>query len=162
MATRRASVSEALDHESLGLLAQDIKPQPLSAERKSAMRARLFERIRNVDSPAPPGTETIRAEAMEWRALTPLIDIKVLYRDPREKTETILLRVRPGGTIPRHHHRITEECWVLEGEAEVDGHILGQGDMHIAHKGYQHPALSSRTGALLLVRCEIREQALPG
>jgi quercetin dioxygenase-like cupin family protein len=156
MAKQGATPDDVLDSASVTAISEALKPNPLTAERKESMRARILDRI-NTAIPAPEGTITVRADERGWIAVTPLIDIKVLYRDIQQNAQTMLWRVQPGASVPPHYHHLTEECLVLEGEIKVGDHTVRQGDMHIALAGHTHPMLESPTGALLLLRAEIQD-----
>ena len=153
----KRSDAKAIDPASLEALSAAVKPQPLSAERKQSMRARLLTRVA---AEAPPGTRTIRAEQARWHPITKHIDIKILHRDPARNEQIALLRCRPGALLPSHSHTMDEECFVLEGEIRIGQHIIRQGDLHIASAGCRHADLVSEQGALLLLRSEIHEAVL--
>lgn len=158
MANQRATPDDdRLDSSSVTAISEALKPHPLTAERKESMRSRILNRIGAEPVPAPAGTITVRAGEKDWVALTPLIEVQVLYRDVKENVQTALWRVQPGASVPPHYHNLTEECLVLEGELKVGDHIVRQGDMHIALAGHSHPTLESPTGALLFLRTEIME-----
>jgi quercetin dioxygenase-like cupin family protein len=79
----------------------------------------------------------------------------VLERDSAARTQTVLLRVAPGGRYPGHRHSQEEEFIVLEGECHIGAHRLGTGDVHIAAPGSWHDDITTTTGVLVLVRGEI-------
>jgi quercetin dioxygenase-like cupin family protein len=160
MSKERRSTREVLDADSLKAISEAIKPRTLDKDRKAALRGRILDRIRQ-SAPAPEGTLTIRADEREWHAIAPLVEIKVLYRDEAQNVQTTLWRVRPGARVEAHSHTLVEECLVLEGEIKVGDHYVRQGDMHIALPGHIHPPIESPTGALLLLRSEIRELPRP-
>ena len=150
--------AKVIDPASLDALSQAVKPQPLSDERKQAMRARLLSRVA---TEAPPGTRTVRADKGRWYPVTEHIDIKILHLDPERNEQIALLRCRPGAVIASHPHTKDEESYVLEGEIRIGQHVIRQGDLHIASAGCQHADLIAEQGALLLLRSEIY-QAVPG
>lgn len=145
-----------LDSTLLQTLAENIKPQPLAADRKQAMRERLLQRIQ---TEAPPGTQTIRADSMHWQPLNDHVDVKLLHRDVERNEQMTLLRCQPGAVLPSHLHHQDELCVVLEGDIKIGAHRICKGDVHIALAGHQHDEIISESGALLLLRSEISQQA---
>ena len=157
MAKNPAPESETvLDDSSLSALAEAVKPQPLAADRKTAIRERLFDRIQ---PSAPQNTRTLRAQEMQWLKVLPKVEMKILNQDQQNKYQTALWRLQPGAVVPSHPHDIEEECWVIEGEIKIGDHLVRQGDMHIALAGSHHAAMTTDVGALLLVRGQIGELA---
>lgn len=122
-----------------------------TAQRKS-LRGRVLTRIGAV---APPGTFTIRAAESQWRRVSELVEIRVVRRDVASGRQTVMFRLRPGAVVVAHGHTEEEQCLVLEGEIEIDDHILRKGDLHIARPGARHAPTTTRTGALLWVTSEI-------
>lgn len=159
MAKRPKSEEDVLDADSLNTISEAIVPRALDKDRKAALRNRILDKIRE-SAPAPEGTLTIRASEGKWHAVTPLIEIKVLYRDVAQNVQTMLWRVKPGAKVPAHKHTIVEECLVLEGEIKVGDHYVRKGDMHIALPGHWHPMLESPNGAVFLLRAELQELSL--
>lgn len=139
-------------------LADAMTPVELSSNTRDALRARVIERAR---ATPPTGTRTIRSHEGHWRQILPLVHRKVLRKDRAEGTQTVLYRLEPGGGFPPHFHSHEEECWVLEGEVETEGHVIRAGDMHIAAAGCEHPEVMTRTGAVLLIRSQIENILLP-
>jgi quercetin dioxygenase-like cupin family protein len=129
-------------------LASALATPPLDASHRDALRRRVLERV-HADS--PPGTRTVRAASGEWQNVLPLVDVKVLHRDPRTGRQTALYRLQPGAELPAHRHTEAEECYVVEGEVNVGDLYLRAGDYHHAAAGSLHPALRSGPGALLLL-----------
>jgi quercetin dioxygenase-like cupin family protein len=145
--------SDALDEALCGAIGQAIKPIELSHEQRLALRERIVTRL---VAPAPPGTRTVRArDTGGWVAVDDKVSIKVLRRDEPNNSQTVLIRMLPGGVIVAHRHNDEEECLVIEGEIEIGSHLVLAGDMHIASPGAQHAPITTRTGALLMVRSEI-------
>jgi quercetin dioxygenase-like cupin family protein len=144
---------DALDQALCGAIGQAIKPIELSHERRVAMRERIVSRL---GAPAPQGTYTVRArDTAGWVAVDDKVSIKVLRMDRPNNNQTVLIRMLPGGVIVPHRHNEEEECLVIEGEIEIGSHLVVAGDMHIASPGAQHAPITTRTGALLMVRSEI-------
>ncbi|MEO0973694.1 MAG: cupin domain-containing protein, partial [Pseudomonadota bacterium] len=93
-------------------------------------------------------------EEGEWHDFAPGIEIKLLHRDDATGAQTTLWRVQPGTRIDAHGHDMDEECLVLEGDLAVAGEVLVTGDYLLGKRGVDHPAVSSPSGALLLLRSQ--------
>ena len=96
----------------------------------------------------------MRAEAVEWIELWPGLQARVLHVDEQAGRQTVLLRMQPGGEIPRHRHTQDEEFIVLEGECCIGAHRLTAGDFHTAAAGSWHERTTTQTGVLALLRGE--------
>lgn len=126
-----------------------------TADLGRAQRERMRRRVLQQAHEQPPeGTRTLRAGEGAWIEIYPLVEVRELRRDDRSGTHTSLIRLRPGGMVPPHRHRCEEECIVLKGECRIGTHMLVAGDLHIAAAGSWHETLTTRTGALVLVRGE--------
>ena len=128
-----------------------MRPAELTAEQRERLRRRILERARDQTS---EGTRTLRATEGEWIEIRPFVEVRELCRDDASGMHTSLVRIRPGGVIPAHRHERDEECIVLEGEFEIGSHKLCAGDVHIAAAGSWHEQVTSRNGALVLLRGE--------
>ena len=143
-----------LDAETLAALAASVRERDLSAERKDAIKSRIQSRLR---ASAPDGTFTVREGEGRWLPVAPGIEIKTLHVDRAQNTQTSLWRLAPGAVLVAHGHRCDEECLVLEGEVHTGDYYVRAGDFHLAKAGHRHPQLETTTGALLLIRGELRE-----
>ena len=131
--------------------ASAVRPAELSSEQRERLRRRILERA--LDQ-ASAGTRTLRATEGEWIEIRPFVEVRELCRDAASGMHTSLVRIWPGGIIPAHRHEREEECIVLEGEFQIGAHKLSAGDVHIAAAGSWHEQVSSRSGALVLLRGE--------
>jgi anti-sigma factor ChrR (cupin superfamily) len=75
----------------------------------------------------------------------------MLRVDPPTGERTALLRMEPGASFPEHDHPEVEECFLLEGEVNIDGHDYRPGDYVVAQAGTRHDTIVSVPGALLLL-----------
>lgn len=144
------------DAEVFAAIGESFMPYELSSQQRESMRARIFTQIH---AGPPDGTDTIRFDEGEWKTILPLVEMKVLRRDVANNNQTALYRLRPGAEFPRHRHTQEEECLVLSGEINIGDHYVREGDLHIAKPGADHPPVTTKTGALLLIRAEIFEVA---
>jgi len=116
---------------------------------------RLRARVLAATSAPPEGTRTWRtSEEQGWSAPGEFVRLKFLRVDEPAGHQEVLIRLLPGVRIPSHSHRLEEEMVILEGECHLGEHLLRAGDVHVAPPGSWHPEITTRTGALLLLRCE--------
>lgn len=141
-----------LDAELVFALSDGSRPAELGALQRDSLRERI---MRSVDVAPPAGTYTMRANEGEWRHVSPLVLIKTLRLDRANNSQTVLIRLLPGGEVVGHRHSQEEECLVIEGEVQIGEHSVYRGDMHIAGAGSVHAPIRSKTGALLMIRSEI-------
>lgn len=138
--------------QALAASLQPIPPPP-------ALKAKILQRVRS--QAAPTRLLTLRADDGDWVPFVPGVEMKMLFEDPARRSRSLLIRMQPGATVPGHPHPDHEECLVLDGEISIGDLTVRAGDYHLAPKGLSHPAITSRTGALLFVRAGY-EPAVPG
>ena len=134
-------------------LADALRPAGLAEGEREVMRARILNRVK---AAPPDGTMTVRAHEGSWQDYAPGVQMKILHQEPNLSSMTCLVRMAPDSVVPLHDHGQEEHCLVLDGEASMGEHILQVGDWHVALPGSTHHNFSSRTGCLLLIRCEMR------
>jgi len=128
-----------------------IAPAELTDEQRNSLRERVVQRARDE---APQGTATLRAADTHWIECAPYTQMKVLRQDAASGYQTVLLQMQPGGVMPAHRHAREEEFIVLEGECHIGSHRLRAGDVHLAEAGSWHPAITTQTGVVVLLRGE--------
>ena len=133
-------------------LAEAIVPLELGQSQRDRLRLRIMERI--AVAPPPSGTETFRSRDDGWLTSSEFIEMKMLRVDEEKGTQELLIRFLPGVEVPAHSHLKEEQMIIIEGECFIGEHPLRAGDVHIAPAGSWHPAITSNTGTLLLLRCE--------
>jgi len=146
-----AADDSAADAKLFEQFAVALQPAELSEQRRSGLRQKVLQQAREQ---APAGTVTRRAAQGGWFALDAKVQIKVLRCDQQAGNQTVLMRVAPGGMIPRHQHTQEEEFCILEGECHIGAHHLCAGDVHIAAAGSWHDDITTQSGVLVLVRGE--------
>ena len=149
MAPRRSTHSEILDQATLGLIAEALKPVPLSTELQSRMRARVLADAKK------PHTEVVLADEGEWKPLLPGITIKTLRLDREKGTQTSLWKLESGSRVPPHPHNKEEECMVMQGYVMHDGRRYVAGDFLFARPGVVHSDFFAPEGAVLMIRSEL-------
>ncbi len=128
-----------------------VAPAELTDEQRNSLRTRTLQRARHE---TPEGTATLRAADTPWIECAPHIQMKVLRQDATTGYQIVLLNVQPGGVMPAHRHTREEEFIVLQGECHIGSHRLHAGDVHLAQAGSWHPAITTQTGVIVLVRGE--------
>ena len=128
-----------------------IAPAELTDDQRNSLRARVMCRARDE---APEGTATLRAADAQWIEWAPYIQMKALKQDARTGYQIVLLKMQPAGVMPAHRHTRDEEFIVLEGECSIGSHRLHAGDVHLAEAGSWHPAITTQTGVVVLLRGE--------
>lgn len=129
-------------------LNEAIRPLPMDAADRLAVRKRLLKRVR-MDKDWLR-TRTVHFAEGRWEPLLPKVQIKVLRRD--ETSMSYLLQLEPGGVIPPHFHPMEEECVVLQGELTIGDLVVGAGDYHVAPKDMLHVPIRARTRSILFLR----------
>ncbi len=124
-----------------------VDPGPEVAAR---MKGRLLNRVRDDVSKSVAELVTVREATGEWIETGPGNSIKILRSD--EETMSMLVRLEPGTTFPRHYHPADEETYVVEGETWFGDIHLVAGDYHLAPKGTTHGEVRTETGCVLLIR----------
>jgi quercetin dioxygenase-like cupin family protein len=99
-----------------------------------------------------PGLTVVRSSEGDWQATgVEGVRVKHLFSDAARRYVTMLVRMDPGAAYPSHVHGGAEECFVLEGELEVAGTQLREGDYQRAEHGSLHGVQATRDGCLLLI-----------
>ncbi len=168
-----------LDSESRQRMENDFPRDPALRESVHAWEERLARLDQSIAPVEPPPGLWAKIEAAldkpsagvdfgitlyenegQWEVLLEGVQKKLLFRDPAAKTESYLLRVAPRTRFPGHHHEVSEECLVLEGEFMMGDLKLSAGDYHVAHPGSDHPEAWTENGLLVYIRGDMHEAAL--
>lgn len=127
-------------------------PPPAGAREKLAQR--LAQGNGSARKPAAAGAQqflTVRGDEGAWEEMFEGIFVKRLFVDRGRGSVTSLYRFQPGAQIPPHPHGGVEECYVLEGDLEANGEVLGPGDYTCAPAGSFHPSVRTAGGAMVLI-----------
>lgn len=125
----------------------DVEPDAAAAKR---IRAKVLDRIRERGDDADEGLLTVPGASDDWIETSPGNSVKILRSD--DETMSMLVRLQPGTTFPRHYHPADEETFVVEGETWFGDIHLVAGDYHLAPKGTTHGEVRTDTGCVLLIR----------
>ena len=142
------------------LLAQWTETNGVAAP--SSLRDRLLESLHK-KSPPPSrpqspvifdeaGLIVLRTSQMEWTSPLPGHSVKVLFDDKAHDMTTTIVRMEPGTIYPAHRHKRVEEVYVLQGQLQVEGIELQEGDFCLSQPDTVHQGSYSKTGCLLVVK----------
>lgn len=132
------------------MLLDAASPVDAEAEVAGRIKNRLFDRIRGESGAFSEMLVTVSGEEGEWIETSPGNSIKVLRSD--DETMSMMVRLGPGSTFPRHFHPEDEETYVVEGETWFGDIHLVAGDYHFAPKGTTHGEVRTETGCVLFIR----------
>ena len=119
-----------------------------------SIKSRLIARIRPAEV-IPPGMAILRSDAGKWRESGfPGIQFQLLHHDKQANLVTQLVRMSAGAVYPGHHHKMDEQCYVLEGSVRLDNMVLRAGDYGRANAQTDHHSMTTDTGCtVLLINC---------
>lgn len=130
----------------------------LTAERTSA-EPQVWKKWSSTS--LPNGLFVLRKDDGAWEE-TGVSGVRVrrLYVDQARDQITMLVRMDPGSSYPRHVHNGPEECLVLEGDLCVvdDGVVLHAGDYQCAPVGTRHGVQRTDTGCLLMIISSLSDE----
>jgi len=136
----------------------------------ATLRARLLESIATPpiqvwknwsDDTAPTSASgVVRANDGEWQSTgSPGVFVRQLSLDPVRQMTSMLIRMEPGSSYPRHVHASAEECYVIQGELHVgDDVVLHAGDFQRVEEGSMHAVQSTLTGCLLFISSSLHDE----
>lgn len=156
---------DVLSPDDAALIASALEPVAPAPGRAEALKAGILARVRQEGrqgagpsavvpaAEAQAGFFTVHARDRQWQKVAPGVEMCTLHED--EDRRSILVRVEPGGYLLPHHHEMSEESLLLEGDAWIDKDTyLTPGDYHFSPAGRMHPLLESPQGCVVFVRCE--------
>ncbi len=88
------------------------------------------------------------------------VSYKMLYGDEDGKV-MVLVRLSAGAAFPDHAHHGTEECYVISGDLQINGHSLTGGDFIAAREGAEHHDVFSNEGCELLLKLPVPYELFP-
>ena len=137
------------------LTAWGIQELPLS----TPLWERLVERIPHVpQKKAPASAAPAQSSSVahgwpepQWKEAAPGITCKLLSTDGETDRVSMLVRLAPGISYPRHRHAGREELYLLEGELWIEDRKLQPGDYNRAEPGTSDHRVWSETGCMCLL-----------
>lgn len=101
----------------------------------------------------------LRKDEGKWvETGAPGCQMRQLFVDEAADRITVLYRMEPGSTYPRHRHHGPEECLVLEGSIRAGDITLAKGDYQRVEAESVHLDTHSEEGALLLISSSMRDE----
>jgi anti-sigma factor ChrR (cupin superfamily) len=94
---------------------------------------------------------SIRGSEGGWRQLLEGVMVKQLYVDRISGITTSLVKMQPGSSLPMHRHQGVEQFYIIEGDCNVRGEVLGPGDYHCAAIGSIHETTFTVNGTMFLL-----------
>jgi len=159
----------ALDADDFREALLDVVRSTAAESQPAGLRAKLLSRIAAGPAAQPPAEAT--QVWKRWKEAGPAdklhivragegafeptaaqgVSVKPLSVDPERRYVTMLVRMEPGTSYPRHLHAGAEECYVLQGDIKVGDAVLRAGDYQRAEGGSEHGVQSTEGGCLLLI-----------
>ena len=126
------------------------------------LEERLYARIKKEKrkKKKDEGFLYVRSGEGQWVEIMKGVKVKNLYRDPAKSYATLLVRMDPGTTFPDHIHTDTEECYVIDGDLRMGGHVFGKGDYIRAEAHSTHENISTENGCFLLIAASEENELL--
>ena len=137
----------------LALSASAVAPSP-------GLRKQLMARIAATPQDHSPKAKTAalpqaafvqRFDEGNWMPLAPHVSCKILHRDPVSQMVTSLIRLEPGGYLPRHRHLGFEQTVIVSGDCIVNGQTFYAGDFRTQEQGTIDTEVTTRFGTTILM-----------
>ncbi len=120
----------------------------------SEERGALREPVHGATGPGM--VHVVRADEGSWTVLGSELATglkkKQISCHPDGASESCLIRLDPGSSLPASIRTRIQECFVIDGTIALGDIHLSTGDFYAIHLEGEHPDLRSDTGATLLVR----------
>lgn len=130
----------------LALGAPEATPSPAVREK---LLARIAASSQETRVAAP--LSAIRKTEGTWRTLAPFVSAKVLHHDQQTGLVTSLIRLEPGGYLPRHRHLGLEQTLVVEGDCRVNGETFYPGDFRLRPVETEDSEVTTEHGTTILL-----------
>ncbi len=127
--------------------------QELSAEPSRAKLDRVWQRWVPIGGETiAPGLVNVPSSSEGWQP-TGIggISVRQLSIDEVRRNVSMLVRMEPGTSYPRHRHAAREECYVVSGDLQVGSSRLKAGDYQVADENSIHDVQSTENGCLLFI-----------
>jgi anti-sigma factor ChrR (cupin superfamily) len=144
-------------------LAAATPPQAPRAKLRERVLDKIASEVRAGNSATidKNGMRFMLSNLMPWEGTAIKgIETKVLFRDAANGMVTLLVRMAPGTSGPRHRHAEVEESYVLEGDVTISGVEMKPGDYCRAQPGSIHSGLSTRGGCQFITIASERNELL--
>lgn len=100
-----------------------------------------------------PGITIVRPDAAQWQPHPTAkgVTMKILHRDAAAGTFTALLKLGPGGALPKRKHKAAQEWLLTVGVAKVGAHDLRMGQYCRFEADTEHEPITSASGCTFFV-----------
>ncbi len=153
--------------QSFDALIADLALCANAAAPSAALRDQLLSRIAaTAQEPKVVTAKTllpnvdIRAQEGHWQQLSEKVFCKTLFADPHTGLVTSLVKLEPGGFLPRHRHLGVEQTLVVEGDCIVNGHVFYPGDYRLRDCDTEDGAVTTEHGTLIMLIAPARFEIL--
>ena len=125
-----------------------------------ALRAQLLARIAATPQEPSPKKLAVKAETPvfvtrfdegKWTELAPHVFSKVLHHDAASQFVTSLIKLEPGGFLPRHRHLGLEQTLIVSGDCIVNGATFYAGDFRLREAGTEDTEVTTQFGTTILM-----------
>jgi anti-sigma factor ChrR (cupin superfamily) len=123
----------------------------------SGLREQLMARIAATPQEAPKPLKaevapfTMRFDEGAWQPLAPHVFCKILHQDPVNHLVTSLIKLEPGGYLPRHRHLGTEQTLIVSGDCIVNGETFYAGDFRMRERDTEDSEVTTQFGTTILL-----------
>lgn len=141
---------KVIPNDILATLLEAMAPVDPGRDAAERLRGRLLDRIRPDTAKTDAELLTVSHQGGDWLETSPGNFVKILRAD--DESMSMLVRLEPGTTFPRHSHPADEETYVVEGETWFGDIHLKAGDYHLAPQGTEHGEVRTDSGCVLFIR----------
>lgn len=170
-----ADTSLAAEVQAFDAVAASLALDTMAAQPPAGLRAKLLARLTTLEQepqqkaaqPAKPDPDivSVRLAEGEWHALAPRVSCKVLNTDSQTGLITSLIKLEPGGCLPRHRHLGIEQTLVMEGDCRVNGEVFYPGDFRLRPADTEDTEVTTEQGTIILLiapaHCEVLDPSWP-
>ncbi|NOT63565.1 MAG: hypothetical protein HOP19_25415 [Acidobacteria bacterium] len=155
----RTDAELEFETEAYEIIVNELALSPSAVPPASGVRERLMARIAvtpqetsaKAQAPLEAAAFVTRFDEGEWLPLAPHVSCKTLHRDPISRMVTSLVRLEPGGYLPRHRHLGFEQTLVVSGDCIVNGETFYAGDFRTQEQGTLDTEVTTQFGTTILM-----------
>jgi anti-sigma factor ChrR (cupin superfamily) len=145
------------------MLAQSTTPRRPRAALRELVRESVARIAEEPVVTERDGVRFVRGGGLPWESSGEgAPQIKRLNHDSQRGYRSVLVRMKPGDTYPRHRHADVEDVYLIEGDLTLNGISMGPGDYCRAEPGSIHSELSTRHGCTFIVFASDRDELIAG
>src|SRR5687768_454049 len=119
---------------------------PILLRPTTSLQGRLALRIAEETGKQPVLPPEPQWSEPEWEQVAPGIECKLLAADAERHLVSMLVRLAPGASYPKHTHADVEELHLLDGELWIEDRKLVPGDYNYGLPGHTDVRVWSETG----------------